>query len=103
MTVQHPPAGCRAREDDRIRYLHRLTIGEKRNEKRNPSTETLVKVAFALVASEEQFRGDPRLTLVLSEFLLAAGYTAAATAASRSSASPHRAGVARSRGAGRRP
>jgi transcriptional regulator with XRE-family HTH domain len=59
-----------------IRYLHRLTTGQKRN----PSAETLVKIAFALVASEEQFRRDPRLPLVLSELLLAAGYTAVAAA-----------------------
>jgi transcriptional regulator with XRE-family HTH domain len=44
-----------------IRYLHRLTTGQKRN----PSAETLVKIAFALV---------------LSELLLAAGYTAVAAA-----------------------
>ncbi len=55
-----------------VRYLRRLACGEKLN----PSTEVLVKIAFALVASEEQFRRDPRLPMVLSELLLAAGYTA---------------------------
>ncbi len=55
-----------------IRYLRRLASGEKRN----PSTEALVKIAFALVACEEEFRRDPRLPLVLGELLLAGGYTA---------------------------
>ena len=55
-----------------IRYLRRLASGEKRN----PSTETLVKIAFALVACEEEFRRDPALPMVLSEVLLAGGHTA---------------------------
>lgn len=59
-----------------IRYLRRLACGEKRN----PSTETLVKVAFALVACEEQFKQDPRLPMVLGELMLAAGYTAVGAA-----------------------
>ncbi len=59
-----------------VRYLRRLASGEKRH----PSTETLVKIAFGLVACEEQFRRDPRLPMVLSELLLAAGYAAAGVA-----------------------
>ncbi len=59
-----------------IRYLRRLASGEKLN----PSTETLVKIAFALVASEEQFKQDPTLPMVLCELLLAGGYTAVGAA-----------------------
>ena len=59
-----------------IRYLRRLASGEKLN----PSTETLVKIAFALVASEEQFKQDPTLPMVLGELLLAGGYTAVGAA-----------------------